>query len=286
MERSMSANTVDAYLHDVTMLRDHVQDVYPGLSPEKVELAHLRSFIEVINELELSANTQSRILSGLRSFFKYLILEELTKNDPTELLDFPKHKRSLPKVLSIADIDLLFKAIDYSTPEGVRNRAILETMYSCGLRVSELTGLLISNLYLDVEFVKVTGKGDKERLVPIGAEAIKHISLYREHIRNHLPVIKKGNDDILFLNRRGVGLSRIMIFHIIKDLAQKAGLSSEIHPHTLRHSFATHLVEAGADLRAVQDMLGHKSITTTEIYTHLDKKYLRDTLEKYHPRYT
>ncbi len=195
-------------------------------------------------------------------------------------MDAPKQKRSLPHVLSLADIDKLFDAIDHSKPEGVRNHAMLETMYSCGLRVSELIGLRLSNLYLDIGFVKVLGKGNKERLVPIGEAAIKHINLYKDHVRNHLQIIKKGSEDILFLNRRGGALSRVMVFMILKDLALKIGLKQAVHPHTLRHTFATHLVEGGADLRAVQEMMGHKSITTTEIYTHLDRGYLRQTLEK------
>jgi len=284
MERSMADNTIEAYLHDVAMLRDHIIDSCNGLGAEFIELQHLQSFLVVINELGLAANTQGRILSGIKSFFRFMMLEEVIKKDPTELLEAPKQKRTLPHVLSIADIDRLFAAIDHSTPEGTRNRAILETMYSCGLRVSELTGLRISDLYLDVEYIKVTGKGNKERLIPIGDMAIKHIELYKEHIRKQV-MVKKGNEDILFLNRLGTGLSRIMIFLIIKELCLKAGLNGNVHPHTLRHSFATHLVEAGADLRAVQQMMGHKSITTTEIYTHLDRKYLRETLEKYHPRY-
>ena len=285
LERSMSDNTIEAYLHDVAMLREHIEDAYPGLGPEKIELQHLQSFVEAINELELSEATQARVLSGIKSFYRFMLLEEIVKKDPTELLDAPKLKRSLPHVLSIADIDKLFAAIDHSTPEGQRNRAMLETMYSCGLRVSELTNLCISNLYLELGFIKVLGKGNKERLVPIGETAITQITLYKDHVRRHLPVIKPGKEDILFLNRRGAGLSRIMVFYIIRDLAEKAGLAGAIHPHTLRHSFATHLVEAGADLRAVQEMLGHKSITTTEIYTHLDRTYLRSTLEKFHPRY-
>ena len=285
LERSMSGNTVEAYLHDVAMLRDHVESEYPGLGVEQVELQHLQSFLVIINELGLAPATQARIMSGVKSFFRYLLLEEMIRKDPTQLLEAPKQKRSLPHMLSIGDIDKLFTAIDHSTPEGMRNRAMLETMYSCGLRVSELITLRISDLYLDVGFVKVLGKGNKERLVPIGGTAVTQIKLYADHVRNHLPVIKKGNEDILFLNRRGTGLSRVMVFLIIQELAAKAGLGSGIHPHTLRHSFATHLVEAGADLRAVQDMMGHKSITTTEIYTHLDRTYLRQTLEKYHPRY-
>ncbi len=285
LERSMSENTIEAYMHDVAMLRDHMQDAYPSVGVERLELEHLQSLLANINELGLSAYTQARVLSGVKSFFRYLLLEEVIKKDPTELIDAPKIKRSLPHVLSLGEIDKLFEAIDHSKPEGQRNHAILETMYSCGLRVSEVINLCISNLYLDVGFIKVIGKGNKERLVPIGEAAVKYIRLYMEHIRNHLPVIKKGSEDILFLNRRGTALSRVMVFMILKDLAQKIGLTQNIHPHTLRHSFATHLVEGGADLRAVQEMMGHKSITTTEIYTHLDRGYLRQTLEKYHPRF-
>ena len=285
LERSMSENTVDAYLHDVAMLRDHVRLAYPGVGVEGVLLEHLQSLLANINEMELSAGTQARVLSGIKSFFGYLILEEVIKKDPTELLDAPKLRRPLPHVLSLADIDKLFAAIDHSKPEGTRNHAMLETMYSCGLRVSELINLRLTNLYLDVGFIKVTGKGNKERLVPIGDTAIKHILLYKDHVRNHQDVIKKGNEDIVFLNRRGTALSRVMVFLILKELALKTGLTQSIHPHTLRHSFATHLVEGGADIRAVQEMMGHKSITTTEIYTHLDRSYLRQTLEKYHPRF-
>lgn len=284
LERSMSDNTVEAYLHDVSMLRDHITDEHAGLSIQGIELSHLQQFVAHINELELAAGTQSRILSGVKSFFGYLLLEGIIKKDPTELLETPKLKRSLPSFLSVNEIDKLFASIDHSTPEGQRNRAMLETMYSCGLRVSELVGLSISHLYLDVGFVRVVGKGNKERLIPIGGEAAKQIKLYREHIRNTIEP-KKGSEDILFLNRRGAKLSRVMIFLILKDLSAKCGFDKNIHPHTLRHSFATHLVEAGADLRAVQEMMGHKSITTTEIYTHLDRGYLRQTLEKYHPRF-
>jgi integrase/recombinase XerD len=284
LERSMSDNTVEAYLHDVAFLADFIHNTHPGMAVEAIEMKHLQQLLVHINKLELSDHTQARVLSGLKAFFRYLLLEEVIKANPTELLDAPKLRRKLPEFLSVSEIDTLFAAIDHSTPEGQRNRAMLEVLYSCGLRVSELTGLLISNLYLDVEFVRVVGKGNKERLVPIGGEAIKQIKLYREHIRNHINV-KKGNEDILFLNRRGGKLSRVMVFYILKDLTEKAGIKKNIHPHTLRHSFATHLVEAGADLRAVQQMLGHKSITTTEIYTHLDRGYLRQTLEKFHPRF-
>lgn len=285
LERSLSDNTVEAYLHDIAMLHRHVQDGYPGLGVEHVELRHLQSLLKTINELELAVTTQARILSGIKSFFGYLLLEEVIRVDPTELLDAPKLRRTLPHVLSIEEIDRLFAVIDHSKPDGQRNRAMLEVMYSCGLRVSELTGLQISCLYLDLGYIRVIGKGNKERLVPVGDEAIKQITLYKDHVRSHIGTIKKGSEDILFLNRFGAKLSRIMVFLIIKDLAKKAGVNEEVHPHTLRHSFATHLVEGGADLRAVQEMMGHKSITTTEIYTHLDRTYLRQTLEKYHPRY-
>lgn len=284
LERGMSDNTVEAYLHDVSILANYISTEEGGLPLQSIELKHLQTFIGHIHDLELSAGTQSRILSGVRSFFGYLVLEDVIKKDPTELLESPKLRRTLPDVLSVAELDQLFAAIDHSTPEGTRNRAMLETMYSCGLRVSELVSLAISNLYLDVGFVRVVGKGNKERLVPIGDDAVKHIKLYRENVRVHVPV-KKGNEDMLFLNRRGSALSRVMVFMILKDLTAKAGITKNVHPHILRHSFATHLVEAGADLRAVQEMMGHKSITTTEIYTHLDRGYLRQTLEKYHPRF-
>jgi integrase/recombinase XerD len=224
------------------------------------------------------------VISGLRSFYKYCQLEQISSINPTELLEAPKLKRALPEVLSFEEIEKMIAKTDLSTPEGNRNKAIIETMYSCGLRVSELVNLKISCLYTDVGFIRVTGKGDKERLVPIGSDAIKFLSLYRQTVRVHVPV-KKGEEDIVFLNRNGKRLSRVMIFLIIKDLAKKAGISKNISPHTFRHSFATHLVEGGADLRAVQEMLGHESITTTEIYTHLDREYLRATLQQFHPAF-
>lgn len=282
LERSMSDNTVSAYLHDVALLLNFLEE--KNININEVSLKDLQSFVQYVTELDLSANSQARVLSGIKSFYKFLLLEQIIGDDPTELLEAPKLTRPLPVVLSIEEIDLMLAAIDQSKPEGQRNRAILETMYSCGLRVSELISLSISGLFLDIDFIRVTGKGNKERLVPIGNEAIKQIKLYREHIRNHISVQEKYSD-ILFLNKRGAALSRVMIFMIIKDLAAKAGIKKNIHPHTLRHSFATHLVSAGADLRAVQEMMGHKSITTTEIYTHLDKGYLRNTLEQFHPRY-
>jgi len=284
LERSMSDNTISAYLHDTELLAAFFADAHKGMGIADITLNHLQQFLEHINDLELSAGTQARVLSGVKSFFRYLLLEDIIPADPTTLLEAPKLKRSLPVFLSVEEIDQLFAAIDHSTPEGQRNRAMLETLYSCGLRVSELIGLTLSNLYLDVGFLRAIGKGNKERLVPIGSSAIRHIRLYKDHVRSHI-AIKAGNEDILFLNRRGSALSRVMVFLILKDLTAKAGIRKNIHPHVLRHSFATHLVEAGADLRAVQEMLGHKSITTTEIYTHLDRSYLRSTLEKYHPRF-
>ncbi|MBC7553161.1 MAG: site-specific tyrosine recombinase XerD [Taibaiella sp.] len=285
LERSMADNTIEAYLHDVAMLRDHLNDEFKGLTPEQVDSHHIQSFLAAIFDLGLSVATHARVLSGIKSFYRFMLLEEMVPRDPTELIEAPKQRRTLPHVLSVADVDALILAIDHSTPEGQRNRAMLETLYSCGLRVTELITMRISCLYLDMGIIKITGKGDKERLVPIGGKAITQIQLYMEHARRGLKKIAAGNEDILFLNRRGAGLSRIMVFMIIQEAALMAGLGKGIHPHTLRHSFATHLVEAGADLRAVQEMLGHKSITTTEIYTHLDRTYLRNTLEKYHPRY-
>lgn len=280
----MSDNTVEAYLHDAAMLSDFMQTTEHNAALEDITLTHLQSFLAYINELELSAGTQARVISGIKSFYRYLLLEEVIKNDPTELLEAPKLKRALPEFLSVDEVELLLGAIDHSTPEGQRNRAMLETMYSCGLRVSEVINLQLSNLYLDVGFIRVIGKGNKERLVPIGETAAKQVKLYKDHVRSFVN-IKPSNEDIVFLNRRGSALSRVMVFLILKDLTIKSGIKKNIHPHTLRHSFATHLVEAGADLRAVQEMMGHKSITTTEIYTHLDRTYLRQTLEKYHPRF-
>jgi len=285
LERSMSGNTVEAYLHDVALLASFFNKEENKKTLENIALQDLQRFLVAIHEMELSAGTQARVLSGIKSFFRFLMLEDIIHADPTELLEAPKLKRKLPDFLSIEEIEKLFAAIDHSTAEGQRNRAMLETLYSCGLRVSELIRLQLSKLYLDAGFIRVVGKGNKERLVPIGGEAVKQIKLYKDHVRS-LMEIKTGQEDILFLNRRGSGLSRVMVFLILKDLSAKAGIKKNIHPHVLRHSFATHLVEAGADLRAVQEMLGHKSITTTEIYTHLDRSYLRNTLEKYHPRFS
>ena len=282
LEKSLSDNSVDAYLHDVELLTQYMQTVNDLKNPDAVELKDLQQFVKYIAELGMSAGSQARIISGLRQFYKFCALEQITRKDPTLLLDAPKLKRKLPDTLSYEEIESMINQIDLSKPEGGRNKAILETMYSCGLRVSEVVGLKISNLYLDVGFIRVIGKGDKERLVPIGSSAIKYIKIYAESIRSHIQP-KKDKEDILFLNRRGTELTRVMIFLIIKELARMAGIQKNISPHTFRHSFATHLVEGGADLRAVQQMLGHESITTTEIYTHLDREYLRKTLEQYHP---
>lgn len=284
LEKSLSDHSVEAYLHDIDKLTSYLLVSGTDKNPSQLELKELEQFLVWINGLGMTATSQARIISGLRSFYKYCLLEQITDKDPTMLLESPKLKRMLPDTLSFEEIEQIIHAIDLSQPEGVRNKAIFETMYSCGLRVSEVVGLKISSLYLDVGFVKVIGKGDKQRLVPIGTDAIKHINIYKENIRVHIPVIN-GQEDILFLNRRGKGLSRVMIFLILKSLVKKAGIEKNVSPHTFRHSFATHLVEGGADLRAVQEMLGHESITTTEIYTHLDRDYLRSTLQQYHPAF-
>ena len=282
LEKSLSDHSVVAYLHDIDLLTQHFQLSGKMQAPDQVELNHLQDFIRHLAELGMSPGSQARIISGIRQFYKYCLLEQICRTDPTTLLEAPKLKRALPDVLSYEEIENMLSQLDLSKPEGGRNMAILETMYSCGLRVSEAVNLKISQLYLDVGFIRVTGKGDKERLVPIGSSATKYILLYKDQIRCHIPV-KPGKEDFLFLNRRGSPLTRVMIFIMIKDLAKKAGIVKNISPHTFRHSFATHLVEGGADLRAVQEMLGHESITTTEIYTHLDREFLRKTLEKFHP---
>jgi integrase/recombinase XerD len=284
LEKSLSDNSVEAYLHDIEKLTAYLEVSNNLKTPQQIELKDLEKFVQWIMELGMTAGSQSRIISGLRSFFKYCLLERIVTIDPSTLLESPKLKRSLPDVLSFAEIENIIAQIDLSKPEGGRNKAILETLYGCGLRVSEVVNLRISSLFMDVGFIKVIGKGDKERLVPIGSDAIKYINLYKNNIRVHIP-LKPGNEDILFLNRRGAKLSRVMIFLIIKQLARQAGITKNISPHTFRHSFATHLVEGGADLRAIQEMLGHESITTTEIYTHLDRDFLRNTLQQFHPAF-
>ena len=282
-ERSFSKHSVDAYLRDITGLAKFMGYTYPTIGPQHTELSHLQKYIFEINKLGLSPPTQARILSGIRSFYKFLILEKIIDDNPTSLLDWPRTSRKLPDILNSEEIDQVMNAIDRSTPDGERNRAILETLYGCGLRVSELVQLKISDLHEEEEYIVVIGKGNKQRLVPINKLALQHINLYRKNIRSHLTV-KKGEEDRLFLNRRGGKLSRVMIFYIIKELVEKTGIKKTISPHTFRHSFATHLLENGADLRAVQDMLGHESITTTEIYTHINKKQLKEVIEKHHPR--
>ena len=274
---------MEAYLHDVAKLVQFFEATGVSVPPQQVQLHHLQEFLKWINELGMTTTTQSRVISGLKGFYKYLLLENLILADPSEMLESPKIVRRLPATLSIIEINHLIGAIDLSTPEGERNRAILETLYGCGLRVSELVNLKISNLFFNEGFIKVTGKGDKERLVPVGSVAMRLIKNYLSTVRIHVPV-KKGEEDIVFLNRRGRRLSRVMVFTIIRGLAEKTGLKKRISPHTFRHSFATHLVEGGADLRAVQEMLGHESITTTEIYTHLDREYLRSAIIQFHPR--
>jgi integrase/recombinase XerD len=283
LERSLSANSVDAYVRDIVKLKQFLELRDKDLNPLQVTLQELQDMVEWINELGMSAFSQARIISGLKSFYKFLIYEGEMDVDPTTLLEAPKLGRKLPDTLSIQEIDQILEAIDHSTPEGTRNRAMLETLYSSGLRVSELIGLKTSNVHFEVGFLRVTGKGNKERLVPIGRTALKHINIYREEVRVHLD-IKQGHEAFLFLNRRGRQLTRQMVFIFLKDLVVKAGIKKTISPHTFRHSFATHLIEGGADLRAVQEMLGHESITTTEIYTHLDRDYLRQVIQEFHPR--
>ncbi|MEO8769049.1 MAG: site-specific tyrosine recombinase XerD [Ferruginibacter sp.] len=284
LEKSLADNSVQSYLQDIDKFTGYLQLKSDMKTPGDIVLKDLEKFIEWIHELGLTASSQARIISGLRSFYKYCLLEQITVIDPTVLMEAPKLKRTLPDILAFEEIERIISAIDLSKPEGGRNKAIFETMYSCGLRVTETVNLKISCLYLDVGFIKVIGKGDKERLVPIGTDAIKFINIYKNNIRIHIP-IAAGEEDILFLNRRGSRLSRVMIFLILKELVRKAGIKKNISPHTFRHSFATHLVEGGADLRAVQEMLGHESITTTEIYTHLDREFLRNTLQQFHPAF-
>jgi len=282
LERSLSGNSIEAYLNDIEKLTSFLQAQNDLKNPSEVQLTDLQKFVQWVASLGMTATSQARIISGIRTFYKYCLLEDISSIDPTTLLEAPKLKRALPDVLTFEEIENVIAQIDLSTPEGTRNKSILETLYSCGLRVSEVVNLKLSQLYLDVGFIRVIGKGNKERLVPIGDSAVKYINIYRNTVRVHQP-IQPGEEDIVFLNRRGRRLTRVMIFLIIKDLVKKAGIKKNISPHSFRHSFATHLVEGGADLRAVQEMLGHESITTTEIYTHLDREFLRKTLEQFHP---
>ncbi len=283
LERSLSANSIHAYVRDVEKLAQFIEMKFATISPLVVSSKHLQAFLQYINELNMSAFSQARILSGIKAFYKYLLFEEMIEKDPTALIEGPKLGRKLPDTLDYEEIVKMLDAIDLSKPEGARNRAILEVLYSSGLRVSELVDLKIGNVYFDMGFLRVIGKGNKERLVPIGKDALKFMMIYLDEIRVHVPVQKESESHV-FLNRRGKKLSRVMIFMIIKDLAATIGLPKKISPHTFRHSFATHLIEGGADLRAVQEMLGHESITTTEIYTHLDRDYLRQVIQEFHPR--
>jgi len=281
IEKGLAENSIFAYQNDVNKLMDFA--LSKRIEPAALNSQHLKEFVAELYDLGLSARSQARIISGVKQFFGFLLLEDVIKDDPSELLEMPRIGRKLPEVLSIEEIDQLMAAIDLSKNEGHRNRAILETLYSCGLRVSELVNLRFSDLYFEEGFIRVLGKGNKERLVPVSPTVEKEINIYKDHIRNHQN-IQPGNENIVFLNRRGAKLTRVMIFTIIKDLANAIGLKKTISPHTFRHSFATHLIEGGANLRAVQEMLGHESITTTEIYTHLDQRFLRDAIISFHPR--
>lgn len=286
LERSLSDNSVIGYLGDVGKFRQFAGLRNPALQPKDVSADFLRNFLEYVNDLGLSAHSQARILSALKSFYRYLIFEGVLEEDPTALIEGPKLGRKLPDTLSFPEIERLLDAIDVSTPEGARNRAMLEVLYSSGLRVSELVDLRLNNLYADSGFLRVTGKGNKERLVPVGRDALKFVDIYISQVRGRYPhkEAKKGFESFVFLNRNGRKLTRVMVFTIIRKLALSIGLKKSISPHTFRHSFATHLIEGGADLRAVQEMLGHESITTTEIYTHLDRDYLRQIIRDFHPR--
>ncbi len=284
LEKSLSDNSTEAYIHDIEKLTDYLLDHNQQKPIADITLQDLQHFLHFIAGLGMTPSSQARIISGIRAFFKYCILEDVVQTDPTILLSTPKLKRALPDVLSFEEVEKIIAQIDLSKPDGERNKAMLEIMYSCGLRVSEVIGLKISQLYLDVDFIRVTGKGNKERLIPIGSSAKKQVNIYLQQIRTHTAP-KPGNDDIVFLNKRGTALSRVMVFMIIKQLVALAGIKKNVSPHTFRHSFATHLVEGGANLRAVQEMLGHESITTTEIYTHLDRDFLKKTLEQFHPAF-
>jgi integrase/recombinase XerD len=281
IERSLSDNSIVAYTRDIKKFADYAINL--DLSESKIERNDISNFLVLLKKSNISARSQARIISGIKAFYKYLILEDYIKYNPTDLVESPKIGFRLPDTLSLIEIDKLISAIDLSQKHGERNRSILETLYSCGLRVSELINLQLSNINFNENYIKVTGKGNKQRLSPISGKALKYLSIYINEVRIHLD-IKKGNSDFVFLNNRGTKLSRVMIFLIIKKLAEKIGLNKKISPHTFRHSFATHLIEGGADLRAVQEMLGHSSITTTEIYTHLDNDYLRSNIIQFHPR--
>ena len=283
VEKSLSINSVTSYEDDITKLMIFIEMAYPSKKPADVTLQDLQAFLKYISEFNFTETTQSRIISGIKHFYKFLILENYVQINPAELLETPRIKRKLPVFLSVEEIDLILSFIDRSSPEGERNIAMLETLYSCGLRVSELISLKLTNLHVNEGFISVIGKGNKERLIPIGKSALKLIQNYVTNHRNHI-AIKKNSEDMIFLSKRGTPITRQMVFYVLKDLAEKAGIKKQLSPHTFRHSFATHLVEGGADLRAVQEMLGHESITTTEIYTHLDQYFLRENILSFHPR--
>ncbi|GAB4203899.1 MAG: site-specific tyrosine recombinase XerD [Bacteroidia bacterium] len=283
LEKNLSSHSVNAYLSDVTKLSQFLKDNYTAIDLINADKTHIKAFIQTLFQLEMEPSSVNRILSGIKAFYNFLNYAQIIRHHPAEDIEAPKTRRKLPVVLSVYEIEEMIKQIDRSTPEGERNYAIIETLYGCGLRVSELVQLKISDINLKEEYIKVTGKGNKERWIPIGIPAIKAIRNYYENHRKHIRTSPK-HEDILFLNRFSRPLSRIMVFYIIKDLAQKAGINKNISPHTLRHSFATHLVEGGANIRAVQELLGHASITTTEIYTHIDREFLRENLLSYHPR--
>ena len=283
LERSLSGNTVEAYQRDIKKFVEYLELQGSEKTPQEIVRDDLSGYLTYLSELGLSARSQARMLSGVKTFYKYLLNEDLIDDDPTALLDMPRTEKKMPEVLTYDEVQRLLAVIDLSTDHGTRNRAMLETLYACGLRVTELINLKISNLYTDIEFVKVIGKNDKERIVPIGKEAVKHINFYKDSVRNRMK-IPAESENILFLNRRGKKLSRVMVFNIVKDAAAAAGIEKNVSPHTFRHSFATHLIEGGANLRAIQDMLGHESILTTEMYTHLDNDFLRETIMTFHPR--
>ena len=283
LEKSLSKNSIAAYTADVEKLACFFMQSNMEIPPDKVKYEHLKNFVIWINKLGISAQTQTRIISGIKAFYKYMLIEEIMDQNPTELLESPKVGRKLPDTLNIEEVNLLIDSFDLSTENGQRNKAIIETLYGCGLRVTELIELKLSNLHFKQGYINVVGKGNKERLTPIGSVAMKQIQLYIDNYRNH-QTIQAGEEDILFLNNRGHKLSRVMIFLMIKKQIERCGLKKVVSPHTFRHSFASHLVDKGADLRAVQEMLGHESITTTEIYTHLDRDYLKRAIEEFHPR--
>ena len=283
LERSLSDNSVEAYVHDIVKLKQFLELSNLSVGPLEITPDHLQQFIEYINSLGMTPHSQARILSGIKAFYKYIMFDDLLEKNPADLIEGPKLGRKLPDTLSYHEIEQLFEAIDHSTPEGQRNRAMLEVLYSSGLRVSELIDLRLTNVMEDIGFLRVVGKGNKERLVPIGSDALKYLKIYTDEVRVHLK-IAPGHENYAFLNRRGKKMTRVMVFTVIKQLVTKIGMKKNVSPHTFRHSFATHLIEGGADLRAVQEMLGHESITTTEIYTHLDRDYLRQVIQEFHPR--